>query len=150
MVGVDALDERAHLLGLEVVDPDGDPAPARRVDERGGLLDRLGTVVLRARRGGAAAGAVDGGAGLAERDGDAAAGAAGRARDERDRAFERVHAGDGDGSNVEQRLVLPGSHPAALRHPEASEPGRRATRTAGATVALRTLRVLAGARPYAA
>ena len=70
-------------VGLEVVGRDGDPRAAGRVDELGGLLDRLGPVVLRALLARAAAGAVDGRARLAERDGDPAPGAAGRARHER-------------------------------------------------------------------
>ena len=41
------VDQRAHLLGHEVVDPDGDPVATGLVDERGGLLDRLRPVHLR-------------------------------------------------------------------------------------------------------
>ena len=74
------------LLGLEVVDRDRDPLPARRGHQLRGLLDRLGAVDLRAPLARAAAGRVDRRARLAERDRDAAPAAAGRARDQRDLA----------------------------------------------------------------
>ena len=48
LLALDPRHERAHLVGDEVVDLDGDAAAARRVDERRGLLDRLGPVHLRA------------------------------------------------------------------------------------------------------
>ena len=89
---LDALDQRRDLLGHEVVGRDGDAAAAGLGDELGGLLDRLRAVVLRAGGARAAAGAVDGGAGLAERDGDPAPGAAGRAGDEGDLAIQGGHA----------------------------------------------------------
>ena len=79
LLGVDARDQRAHLLGHEVVDLDRDAAAAGRVDERGGLLDRLRPVHLRPLRARRAPGAVDGRAGRAELHGDAAPRAA-RAR----------------------------------------------------------------------
>ena len=87
---VDAAHERLDLGGLEVVGRDGDALASGGGDELRRLLDRLRAVVLRAGGARAAAGAVDGGAGLAERDGDAAAGAAGRAGDERDRCLREA------------------------------------------------------------
>ena len=65
------------------------PSPPAAVDELGGLLDRLGPVDLGAPLARAAAGGVDRRARLAERDGDAAPGAARRARDQRDLALQR-------------------------------------------------------------
>ena len=50
LLGVDALDERRHLLRLEVVDLHGDALPAGLVDELGRLLDRLRPVHLRSLR----------------------------------------------------------------------------------------------------
>ena len=49
LLGVDALDQRPHLLGHEVVDPHGDAPAARRGDQLGGLLDRLRPVVSERR-----------------------------------------------------------------------------------------------------
>ena len=48
LLALDALDERAHLSGHEVIDPHRDAATAGLVDQRGRLLDRLGPVHLRA------------------------------------------------------------------------------------------------------
>ena len=133
LLGVDALDERLDLVGLEVVGRDGDAVAAGGRDELGGLLDRLRAVVLRAGGARAAAGAVDGGAGLAERDGDAAAGAAGRAGDERDRAFEvGRHDAHRDGSNAQGaiRRSLRSSRVASLHRarPPPPAPAPRAAR----------------------
>ena len=47
LLAFDARDERAHLVGHEVVDLDRDAAAAGVVDELGGLFDRLGPVHLR-------------------------------------------------------------------------------------------------------
>jgi hypothetical protein len=88
-LGVDALHERPDLRRLEVVGGDRDPLAAGRADELGGLVDRLRPVVLRAPPAGAAAAAVDRGAGLAECDGDAAPGAAGGAGHEGHLAGQR-------------------------------------------------------------
>ena len=75
------------------------PWPPRAVTMSGGFVDGFGAARVVERRdffvgnagdaigGGAAAGAVDGGAGLAEGEGDAAAEAAGGAGDEGDAAF---------------------------------------------------------------
>jgi len=90
LLGLDPRDERLHLRGDQMVDLDRDPIPARLADELGGLLDRLGAVVLRAPLAGRAPRAVDGRAGLAERDGGAAPRPAGRARDERHLACQRT------------------------------------------------------------
>ena len=46
----DAVDERAHLVGDEVVHLDGDAVTAGRVHELGRLFDRLRPVHLRALR----------------------------------------------------------------------------------------------------
>ena len=89
LLGVDALDQRRDLVGHEVVDAHRDAAPAGRVDELGGLLDRLGPVHLRALRARGAAGDVDGGAGGAELDRDAPPRGAGRPGDQRDLSGQR-------------------------------------------------------------
>ena len=86
----DPRDERRDRLRVEVVDGDGGGTPARGRDQLGGLLDRLGAVVFGARRPRRAAGDIDRRAGGAELGGDAAAGAAGGAGDERD-ASGQVH-----------------------------------------------------------
>jgi hypothetical protein len=88
VVGVDALDEPRHLVGVQVVDRDGDALAAGRGDQLGGLLDRLRAVDLGAPLARAAARRVDGRARLAQRHRDAAAGAPRRAGDERDLARE--------------------------------------------------------------
>ena len=127
----------ADLLGVEVVDGDRDALAAGRGDELGGLLDRLRAVDLGAPLARAAAGAVDGRAGLAERDGDAAARAAGGAGDERDhaatpRASPRASCerGGHDGGEHERAARAAGACRAARR--------RRGTRactvTSGSTV----------------
>src|SRR5215207_5443142 len=45
---LDAPHQGAHLFRLQVIDTDGDAVPADLINELGRLLDRLGTVVLRA------------------------------------------------------------------------------------------------------
>jgi hypothetical protein len=50
LLGVDALDQAANLVGIEVVDRDGDALAAGRRDQLGGLLDGLRPVALRAAR----------------------------------------------------------------------------------------------------
>src|SRR5690606_3368024 len=75
---VDALDQRAHLRGIEVVGGHRDAGAAGLGDEVGGVLDGLGAVVLGAAGAGGAAGHVDGRAGGAQFHGDAASGAPGR------------------------------------------------------------------------
>ena len=65
-----------------------DRRAAGRLDELGGLLERLGAVHRRAPAAGAAAGHVDGGAGGAELDGDRAAAAARGAGDDGDLVVE--------------------------------------------------------------
>lgn len=71
-----------------MVDPDGDAPAARGGHELGGLLDGLRPVVLRPVTFPAPPGAPDRGTGLPQRDGDAAAGTAGGAGDERHAAGE--------------------------------------------------------------
>ena len=87
---VDARDEVAHLIGLQVVDRDRDPAAAGGVDELGGLLDRLRPVVLGPVLARGAPGAVDGRARFAQRDGGAAPGTPARARHERHLPVQRA------------------------------------------------------------
>jgi hypothetical protein len=94
VLGLDAAHERLDLRRHEVVDVDGDALATRVGHELGGLLDRLRAVVLRAPLARRAPRAVDRRVGLAERDGRAAAGAAGGARDERDLACQRTRHGD--------------------------------------------------------
>ena len=79
----DPVGEAPHLVGIEVVDRDRDAGAAEAGDELGGLLDRLGPVVVGPQRcvSGAAAGADDRCARFAQGGGDAAAGAAGRSGD---------------------------------------------------------------------
>ena len=94
LLGVDPLDQRRHLLRLEVVDRHGDALPARLAHELGGLLDRLGAVDLRARSRVLRPGRVHGRARLAERDRDAAPSAARGARAPARPALQRpAHAG---------------------------------------------------------
>ena len=101
---VDTRDESCDLIGLEVVDRDRDPLAARGVDERGGLLDRLGAVVLGALLPGRATGAVDGCARLSQRDRRAAPGSAGRTRDQRDLARQiGMHAPDAAAPKLQER-----------------------------------------------
>ena len=78
--------------GVEVVDGDGDAGAAELGDELGGLLDRLGAVVVGPRRAGpaAAAGAHDRRAGFAQGGRDAPPGASGRARDDGHATTQRV------------------------------------------------------------
>ena len=87
----DLLEERGDLCGIGVIDAFRDSASAARGDDVGGLVDRLGTILHTRISRDAAAGAIDRGAGFAEGGGDAAAGAAGSARDESDFPFERFH-----------------------------------------------------------
>jgi hypothetical protein len=87
-----ALDEGGEFFdfgGDGVIDADGDAAAAGGGDEVGGLFDgfRVDGILLRIFSG-AAAGAVDGGSGFAEGDGDAASGAAGGSGDEGDFVVE--------------------------------------------------------------
>ena len=82
-------------VGVEVVDLGGDADAAELVDQRGRLLDGLGPVVIGAARARVLLppGAHDGGARLAERGRDAAAGAAGRPGDHRDPAPQHLGVG---------------------------------------------------------
>src|SRR5215831_13580979 len=82
--GSDPVHERADLYRLGVIGLNRNAFPAARGDQLGGLLDRLGPTRSRGFAAYAPAAAVDRGTGLAQRDGDAAAGAARRAGDEGD------------------------------------------------------------------
>ena len=90
---VDAGDQGLDLGGDQVVDPHRDPVPAGFVDQRGRLFDGLGPRHLRALIAAGAAGAVDGGAGRAQLDGDAAAGGPARPRHQGDLALQRPRHG---------------------------------------------------------
>ena len=83
VVAADPVRERAHLVRLEMVDLDRDAVTAELVDQRGGLLDGFGSVVvgLLAARHGAATRAHHGCARLAQRRGNAPACAARRSGD---------------------------------------------------------------------
>ena len=50
VLGPDPLGQVLHLIGVEVVDCDRDAVAAEGGDELGGFLDRLGTVVVGAKR----------------------------------------------------------------------------------------------------
>ena len=95
VVRVDRAASAGDLDRIEVVDGDRDPGAAELGHERGGLLDRLGPVVVGPQRPGRArpAGAHDRRAGLTECSGDAASRAAGGAGHERDTAAQRVGIG---------------------------------------------------------
>src|SRR5439155_23182855 len=67
----DLIGEHTHLLGVEMVDGQGDANAAQLRDQLGRLLDRFSTVVLGAMRACAAAGADDGRASFAKRRSDA-------------------------------------------------------------------------------
>ncbi len=86
----DPVHERPDLRGVQVVGGVGDAVPAGLGDQPRGLLDGLGPVVLRAAGAGGAPGDVDGGAGRAEFDGDAAPGSPRRPGDQCDPAFQRT------------------------------------------------------------
>ncbi len=90
VLGVDAPDELRDLCWLEMVDRDGDPHAPGVADELGGLLDRLGPVVLRAPLPRRAAGAVHDRPCLPERDGRPTPGTTGCARNERHLSGERT------------------------------------------------------------
>jgi|SRR5579872_646678 len=99
MFRADFLNQVLHLGGVVVICDDGDALAAACGDQGGGLVDSFGAACVIVRRdffsgiagnaigGGAAAGAVDGGAGFAKRKGDAAAEATGGASDEGDAVF---------------------------------------------------------------
>jgi hypothetical protein len=76
-----------------MVDHRGDTHPAELRDQRGGLFDRFGPVVVGAARTGAAAGADYGCAGFAEGSGDAPAGAPSRTGYDRHTAAKRIRVG---------------------------------------------------------
>jgi hypothetical protein len=96
LLAPDFLNEVFHLNRVGVIDGDGDALAAAHYDHSGGFIDRFGAVRVIERRDffagragnairlGAAAGAINGGAGFAQGEGDAAADAAGGAGDEGD------------------------------------------------------------------
>ena len=90
----DTFGQRRDLRRFEMVDGDGDALAAQAGHKLGCLLDRLGPVIVGSRRRigarAAAAGADHRRAGLAERGGDAAAGAARRACHDGDTSAKRA------------------------------------------------------------
>ncbi len=115
VVAVDPVAQPAHLIGVEVVDGDRDAGATRRVDELGGLLDRLGPPDVVGRQRASTArptGADDRRTRLTERDRDAAAGPAGGAGHDRHPP--------GEGSFAPARCCRLGRH-----HLHTSRSGRR-------------------------
>jgi hypothetical protein len=103
LLALDPRDQGLDLDRVQVIDLGGDPLAARLAHQVGGLLDRLGTPQLRRLRAGRPPRAVHRGAGGAELDGDAAARAPRRPRDQRhsaaeswahDASLESIHASD--------------------------------------------------------
>ncbi|GAA3371484.1 hypothetical protein GCM10017744_099400 [Streptomyces antimycoticus] len=92
VIVADALGQPPDLRGVEMVGADGDAGATEPRDEFGRLLDRLGPVVVgpAPARYAAAAGADDGGAGLAQRGRDPAPGAAGRPGDDGDTSVQCI------------------------------------------------------------
>ena len=142
VVGVDPLDERGDLRRVEVVDRDGDPLAAGRGDQLRGLLDRLRAVVPPSAARGCCGRCSRRCARLAERDRDAAPGAAGRAGDERDRRPASRSRGTGSTPRGAGGARAPAPPRARARRRAAGRrrasrrtPGRRAaTVTTGSTV----------------
>src|SRR5580700_8437723 len=89
VAALDQRDQLFHLRGIGVIDADGNAVAAGGSDELGGFLDGFGAAGSTAVFAGTAAGAVNGGAGFAERDGDAASGAASGSGDESDFSMQR-------------------------------------------------------------
>src|SRR6185437_15088140 len=100
----DPFDEGADLAGVGVVGLHGDAGAAGAVDQLGGLVDGLGALHGGRGAGGGPAGDVDGGAGGAQFDGDAAAGTAGGAGDEGYLPGEAGAAGGGGRGHVRKLL----------------------------------------------
>jgi hypothetical protein len=101
VLGADAREDRLDLGGHEMIDAGRDAAAAARGHHRGGLFDGLGPAGVDPGRGmlrGGPAGAVDGGARLAEHARDAASRTTRGAGDEGDAAGERGAVGHGGGS----------------------------------------------------
>ncbi len=90
LLGVDPVDERLHLRRVQMVGGHGDAPAARLGDQVGGVLDRLGPVVLGAAGAGGAAGDVHRGARRAEFHGDAPSGSPGRPGHQRDLVPQRL------------------------------------------------------------
>jgi hypothetical protein len=92
ILGAEPVGQSAHLLAIQMVDLDRHAGAAEVLHQLCSLLDGFGPVVVRshAAGGAAAAGADDGGAGLAEGRRDTAPGTAGRAGDDRHLAPQRV------------------------------------------------------------
>ena len=84
LLALDAVDEGAHLRGVQVVARHRDALPAGGGDQLGGLFDGLRTADLRAALAGAPPGRIDGGPGGAQLHGDAPARAPRRPGDQRD------------------------------------------------------------------
>ena len=92
VVAPDLLGQALHLIGDEMVDGGRDPGAAEVGDELGGLLDRLGPVVVGPTGSRAAAGADDRCAGFTQGSCDATPGTAGRSGDDRDPPAKRIAA----------------------------------------------------------
>jgi hypothetical protein len=92
VVDANLFGETPHLRRLEVVILDGDTGSAEAGDQLGGLLDRLGPLVVRGRGTGhaASAGADDGRTGLPERGGDPTASSSCRSRHHGGATAQRV------------------------------------------------------------
>ena len=86
----DPAEQRSDLALARVIDAHGDRGAVRGLHQRRGLVDGLRPPVRRRLAGDAAARAVDRRAGFGERASDAAAGAAGRPRDEGDASAQRL------------------------------------------------------------
>src|SRR5262245_2206697 len=85
VAGPDLLRERAHLVGIEMVDGDRDPGATKSRNELGRFFDGLGAVVVRPGRSGMAAASTRANhccSSFAKRSRDATPSAAGRSRDD--------------------------------------------------------------------
>ncbi len=84
VVGSNPSDQRANLVGHQVIDRDGDPSSARLGHERSGFFDRLRPIHFRALGAGGSAGDVHRRSGGAQLDRNAATRPAGRSGHEGD------------------------------------------------------------------
>lgn len=92
MVAADPFGQCPDLSGVEMVDGDSDARAAQSCDEVGGLLDRLGPLVVGRDPLGAAGAprAGDGRAGFTQGGGDSASGSSGGSRDDGHAAAQRL------------------------------------------------------------
>jgi hypothetical protein len=93
LFGFDARDERANLLGHEMIDLDRYAAPSGLLHKRRGFLDRLRPVHLRSLCAGRPPGNVDGRSGRPQLYGYPASRSSGRSSDQGNLACERVSHG---------------------------------------------------------